>query len=209
MYETRDNLIIGFHGCDAETGKLLLNNPNHLKIIEKPYDWLGHGMYFWENNYNRALLWAKEKAKRKEIKTPSVIGAVINLGYCFDLLDNRFIEMLKAYYDLMALNYRVLGNELPTNKDLKSDSNHDKILRELDCAVIEFMHQQIHIQIKEDVNLKGFSQYREFDSVRGVFTEGAAAYPGAGIFEKSHIQICIRNNNCIKGFFLPRNKDNL
>lgn len=27
---------------------------------------------------------------------------------------------------------------------------------------------------------------------------------GAGIKEKSHIQICVRNTNCIKGYFLPR-----
>jgi hypothetical protein len=37
-----------------------------------------------------------------------------------------------------------------------------------------------------------------------VFTEGGPAFPGAGIQEKNHIQICIRNSNSIKGFFLPR-----
>jgi len=26
----------------------------------------------------------------------------------------------------------------------------------------------------------------------------------AGLFAKSHIQICVRNPNCIKGFFMPR-----
>jgi hypothetical protein len=43
-----------------------------------------------------------------------------------------------------------------------------------------------------------------FDSVRGAFTEGGKAFTGAGIFERSHIQICVRNFNCIKGFFKPR-----
>lgn len=43
-----------------------------------------------------------------------------------------------------------------------------------------------------------------FDSVRGVFFEGTELYPGAGFREKDHIQICIRNPNCIKGYFLPR-----
>jgi len=42
-----------------------------------------------------------------------------------------------------------------------------------------------------------------FDSIRGVFTEGGPAFDGAGLFAKSHIQICIRKPNCIQGFFMP------
>jgi len=56
----------------------------------------------------------------------------------------------------------------------------------------------------KDVEDNGFSSHKIFDSTRGVFTEGGPIFPGAGILEKSHIQICIRNPNCIKGFFLPR-----
>jgi hypothetical protein len=36
------------------------------------------------------------------------------------------------------------------------------------------------------------------------FTEGGPAFDGSGLSAKSHVQICIRNPNCIKGFFLPR-----
>jgi len=61
-----------------------------------------------------------------------------------------------------------------------------------------------HLILKKDIISKGFSAYKNFDSARGLFTEGCPAFPGAGIQKKNHIQICIRNNNCIKGFFLPR-----
>ncbi len=37
--------------------------------------------------------------------------------------------------------------------------------------------------------------------------ERAFLYPEAGLTEKNHIQICIRNPNCIKSFFLPRELD--
>jgi hypothetical protein len=47
-----------------------------------------------------------------------------------------------------------------------------------------------------------------FDSVRSVFYEGNELYPNAGFREKDHVQICVRNPNCIKGFFLPRDLDN-
>jgi hypothetical protein len=43
-----------------------------------------------------------------------------------------------------------------------------------------------------------------FDSVRGVFVEGDPLYPNAGFHEYSHIQICVRSPNCIKGFFRVR-----
>ena len=45
------------------------------------------------------------------------------------------------------------------------------------------------------------------DSIRAAFIEGEEIYPGAGFNEKTHIQICIRNPNCIKGFFLPRKRN--
>lgn len=67
------------------------------------------------------------------------------------------------------------------------------MLRELDCAVIEVLHKA-----REN---GGFPQ---FDSVKGVFWEGKELYPNAGFREKDHIQICVRNPNCIKGLFLPR-----
>jgi hypothetical protein len=208
MYDSKPNLIIGFHGCDAKVSKALLNKPNIINKSEKPYDWLGHGMYFWENNYERALQWAKDKARRGEIDKPSVIGAVLNLGHCFDLVDSRFINMITYYYNLMDIEYALLGKELPKNRSLKEDLYNDNILRELDCAVIEYMHQEIIETVQKDKKEKGFSNYQLFDSSRGVFTEGGPAFPGAGIKSKSHIQICIRNTNCIKGFFLPRKEIN-
>ncbi len=69
---------------------------------------------------------------------------------------------------------------------------------------IEIMHSYIEAQYKRNKGKEGFSELKIFDSMRGIFTEGAPIYEGAEIFEKTHIQICIRNSNCIKGFFLPR-----
>ena len=46
-----------------------------------------------------------------------------------------------------------------------------------------------------------------FDTVRGLFFEGDDLYPNAGFKAKNHIQICVRNPNCIKGYFLPRSSD--
>lgn len=204
MYNIKPNLIIGFHGCEASVRGALLKNPNEIKISQKPFDWLGHGMYFWENNYERALLWAQEKKDRGSIKEPAVIGAVLYLGYCCDFLDRKYIQLLARSFAVMEDHYKKSGKELPSNKDLANDPHKDKIMRHLDCAAIEFIHAEIFDQIQKDIKTKGYSNYKIFDTARGVFTEGGPAFQGAGIFAKSHIQICVRNPNCIQGFFMPR-----
>lgn len=204
MYDARPNLIIGFHGCDEDTCLKLLNSPNNVLISQENFDWLGHGFYFWENNYERALQWAKDKQKQGRIKKPAVLGAVLQLNYCCDFLDSKYTNTLKEYQLLMVQAYKKAGKEIPQNKDLANDQHKDRILRELDCAVIEFMHQRILSEAQEQMKNNGYTDIKIFDSTRGVFTEGGPAYEGAGIFAKSHIQICIRNLNCILGFFLPR-----
>jgi hypothetical protein len=78
MYDIRPNLVIGFHGCDVSVRENLLNNSHPIEKSEKPYDWLGHGMYFWENNFDRAFDWANDKQSRGEIKEAAVIGAVLH-----------------------------------------------------------------------------------------------------------------------------------
>ncbi len=200
MYSSRSNILIGFHGCDESARDELLTKPKNVKISEKPFDWLGHGFYVWENNYDRALEWAKDKQKRGKIKKASVVGVVFTLDYCLDLIDSEFIKMLSIYYRLMEKDFSYIGKDLPKNKDVKEDEHKDLLIRELDCAVIQYLHQKIKEEIKNDKN----TSIKEFDSARGVFTEGGPAFPGAGVQKKSHIQICIRNMNCIKGFFLPR-----
>ncbi|MBS1660515.1 MAG: hypothetical protein JST68_05635 [Bacteroidetes bacterium] len=206
MYDLKPNLIIGFHGCDRSVRDQLLMNPNDYKISKKPYDWLGHGLYFWENNYDRALEWANDKLRRGGIKEPSVVGATLSLGHCCDFLDKRYIDLLAYHFEIMNFEYECNDRQLPQNKDLKHDLHKDRVLRELDCAVIEYMHSKILNDFKQERSEAGFSPYKIFDSTRGVFTEGGPAFPNAGIFSKNHIQICIRNPNCIQGFFLPRHE---
>ncbi len=204
MYNARPGLLIGFHGCDRSRQQLLLQNSSRIPMSTESYEWLGHGFYFWENNYDRAFEWAKEKKAQNIIDEPAVIGAVIDLMYCCDLLDSHFIKMVAKHFDSFRNSYELLGMQIPKNRNIPSDPHEDELLRYRDCAIIQYMHQAIRKTYIADITEKGYSAGKFFDSVRGVFTEGDEAFEGAGFSAKSHIQICIRNPNCIKGFFTKR-----
>jgi hypothetical protein len=190
MYHKQSGLILGFHGCDKKTQLSVLNSSSaHLKRSTNDYDWLGNGIYFWENSPERALQFAIEKKKRgeDEIKNPAVLGAIIDLGECLDLLDFENTDLVKvAYHDLKKI-YDSAGLQLPENIPFNQAGKYNLLLRPLDCLVIEHL-------IKSN----------DFHSVRGLFPEGTELYEGSGFRFKDHIQICIRNLNCIKGYFIPR-----
>ncbi|MCR5415183.1 MAG: hypothetical protein K6E79_00120 [Pseudobutyrivibrio sp.] len=189
LYNKLPNLVLGFHGCKKSVYDDVIIKNIPLKKSTNKYDWLGNGIYFWENSYERAKDWAVSRYGDEA----SVIGAVIDLGNCLNLTDYSSNEILKTAYDYLVLVSEKAQVELPINK--KGRETEDILLRNLDCAVIQAAHE---LKTKSG---KGF------DSVRGVFTEGKPMYEGAAIQEKTHIQICIVNPNCIKGYFKPLEAD--
>jgi hypothetical protein len=129
-----------------------------------------------------------------KISRPSVLGAVIELGYCLNLLDSTFLALLRETYDDVHAHHRRIGETLPRNKRI----GRDLLLRNLDCAVINSLHQS-----RQDHRL------RPFDTVRSAFAEGGALYPGSGVSAKHHIQLCVRRRSCIKGYFRPMDEASL
>ena len=95
LYSHRSQLVLGFHGCDAALAEQVVLGKTMLKESDHDYDWLGHGIYFWENNVDRAEQWAKENSKLKNssIKTPGVLGAYLDLGNCLDLTDSASLQL--------------------------------------------------------------------------------------------------------------------
>ena len=180
--------IFGYHGCDRKLGEAVLAGKKTLVPSQNGYDWLGAGIYFWENAPERALEWAKNcvsnpKRSKGQIKEPFVLGAIIDLGLCLNLTDVGQMEILRTAYDSVKESFERDGIKLPKNTEQ---------CRELDYLVINMA-----------VELSKQLQYGDFDTVRGAFIEGAPIYPGAKISALTHIQVCVRNIDCIRGFFLP------
>lgn len=191
MHELASSFVLGYHGCDKSVGDALLAGVD-FRPSENDYDWLGSGIYFWETNPERGLNWARElQHRRSEIKEPFVVGAVIDLGFCLDLLSQNGIEAVRQVFPVFESDLARQGKLLPRN-----EGGDDLLRRNLDCAVINYLHH-----VREQANLPGF------DSVRGVFVEGKRIYQDSGFREKTHIQICVRRSSQIKGVFRVRNSN--
>jgi hypothetical protein len=189
VYEYQPSFILGFHGCNKAVGESILTSDGlHLKPSEKSYDWLGSGIYFWEGSVARAWEWAYAKQAEGKIQEPFVVGAIIDLRHCLDLFDRHGMEQLRPAYRTVIESAKQNGDPVPKNVG----PTPDKAGRKLDCAVLNMLH-----------TLREGSALPPFDSVRGPFLEGRPIYRGAGFRSHSHIQICVRNQACIKGYFKP------
>jgi hypothetical protein len=178
--------ILGYHGCTKEFADRLLGGKLSVKkwrMSRNRHDWLGEGIYFWEHSPGRALRWAEEHAKRGQ--RPAVVGAVIQLGDCFDLTNEANTKNLKIAHAQVREAYAAARRELPTNRGTDRDLKR----RDLDCVVINYYLQQVAAL--------------EYGTVRAAFAEGQPAYDGAMLSEESHIQVAVRDRRCIVGVFRP------
>jgi len=163
-------------------GEKLLSG-DAFKASDNNYDWLGPGIYFWENNPERAMTWAALR-----LKNPSesyAVGAVIDLGYCLDLTTQSASTALVRSFEQLEAAAKMAGLPLPMNS-----SDSDQLRRNLDCAVIRTLHQTLEDEGAMPV-----------DTVKGVFVEGGPLFPGSAIRALTHCQIAVRNPSCIKGVF--------
>ncbi|OAN59547.1 hypothetical protein [Magnetospirillum moscoviense] len=190
MSRLHTSFVLGFHGCDSATGESVLAGRAALNASDEQYDWLGPGVYFWEADPKRAWEWADWKVSKGRYDTSFVVGAVIDLGTCLDLLSRRSLETLVDAYESLKATHDAdptLG-PLPSNKKASSH-DEDHLLRYLDCAVIRRLHAAM-----DDAG-------EPFETVRGLFTEGRELFPGSGFRQKTHVQIAVRSQDNIKGYF--------
>ena len=177
-------VVVCYHGCERSFADALLLGQMKIqdwRPSENNYDWLGAGIYFWEHSSKRAMRWAEERFGDQA----SVVGAIVQLGECFDLLDEEYTAFLAKSFESVRDAYAAREIELPVNR------GRDKKLRYLDCTVIN--------DCLDELGISGIV----FDTVRGAFLEGEPIFDGTTISAETHIQIAVRNVDCILGVFRP------
>lgn len=93
MTEIYPATVFAYHGCERSVAeKILASSSEELKESNRRGDWLGRGAYLWENAPCRAYEWA---ARNEKVKEPYVLGAVVRLGKCLNLMDKNCVRELQ------------------------------------------------------------------------------------------------------------------
>jgi hypothetical protein len=109
--------VLGYHGCDEAVARNAVLEGIDILGSDKDYDWLGPGAYFWESDPVRAKEWAEWKVSQGQYKIAAVVGAVIDLLNCLDLVSRDNVGLLKASYNSFVTLQKKSGLPIPKNKN--------------------------------------------------------------------------------------------
>ena len=168
--------VLGYHGCAADFAEALIRGEVAIadwQPSQNDWDWLGHGIYFWEYAPERARDW---------MGAGEVVGAIIQLGQCLDFTDLTSTRLLAEQYETVHGDYQRMGLDLPKNLGPRGD---------LDCAIVNALVDSL---VLADSSVQ---------TLRCPFLEGEPVYPGSRIRLESHVQLVVRNHSNILGVFRP------
>jgi hypothetical protein len=184
-------LLLAYHGCDVTTrDDLVTRRIDMLDRSSNSYDWLGPGIYFFENDLRRAMNFAAASAAhpgrlytRRPIATPAAVGAVLCVRSCLDMSNQAGLNE----FSLTLSALRQAGTALASNDAA------NPLLRRLNNQVFAAMHA-----------LRATGGNDGYDIVRSAFVQGAPlGDPHSGFNQENHIQLAVLNADAIVGWFMP------
>jgi hypothetical protein len=162
--------IYGYHGTNQEKASVIVQTG--FNISANDYDWLGTGVYFFQDAPLRAWEWANQRFP----ENAAVIRSLIRLENCMDLFDIGWFPIIREAYNDFVEEYRKTNQTLPRQNPDRSKAHR------LDCAYFNYVINQILEPQGETIN-----------SVRAIFLEGERIFPNSAIFDLAHVQIAVRN----------------
>lgn len=167
--------VCGYHGTSQRSAPEIIERG--FDFSTNDYDWLGTGVYFFQDAPMRAATWARERYP----DSPAVIRSELVLENCLDLLDIAWNPIIRETYAMFVLEYEKAKIPLPRQNPQKSKAHR------LDCAFFNYIVEKIFA-----------SQNITVGSIRAVFNEGDRIYPNSAIFDRAHVQIVIRDLSLIQ-----------
>jgi hypothetical protein len=167
--------VIGYHGTrQSLVDKILLEG---FQPSTNPHDWLGNGVYFWQDAPLRAWEWAD----RHFGSEATVLVADILLADCMDLIDiGWFAPLRNAFYELLERKERS-GERVPAQRAGPTPRPHPRDREVINHLVESRAHAGEHIRC-----------------VRAVFLEGKPTYPQSALYSLAHVQIAVRDTSLIE-----------
>jgi hypothetical protein len=182
MSKNQQILVYGYHGTSSENAQSIVREG--FRVSKNEYDWLGKGIYFWQDAPGRAWSWA-----RHQHQNPAVICAEIsiNLDFSIDLFDS-FPD--NVYLMALKQSYKRFRDLLSTTELIKQRGG----FHGLDRVVVDYVADTLVPEL----------QNKQIQVIRSVFIEGEPIFPSFGqneksaFHDKSHVQIAVRDSSVIK-----------
>jgi hypothetical protein len=157
--------VTGFHGTSVAAADAILGGDPWIQSSED-YDWLGDGVYFWQDAPERAWTWARGRHGHDA----AVLRAEIELEDCFDLLNPNWFRALDGLHDRVLDQLAAAKLAPPVQRGLRHG---------MDRLVINYA---VGVLAESGVAIR---------SVRAAFAEGVPAFPGSALMSLSHVQIAV------------------
>ena len=173
---TLGSTVIGYHGTSIPAARAIRDEG--FRISVNRYDWLGDGVYFFQEAPQRAWDWASERYGNEA----AVVGARIRTAECINLLDTGWNSFMANAYDSYLSFLNRLGDRTPE----QSGGNH-----RLDREVINYA-----VGVLENSG-------QNVACIRSAFAEGRPVYPNSAILDLAHVQIAVRHpERCLDDIWL-------
>ena len=171
MASAKHVLATGYHGTHVDYVDSIL--AQGLRYSTNEWDWLGDGVYFFQDSPLRALEWAEEHHGKSNA---IVLRATIRLESCVDLLDIAWWPTLRLTHSQFVEREKALPKQTATSG-----------AHRLDRAVLNYM-----------VTVLGESG-QAVRCLRAAFVEGERLFPASALYSRSHVQIAVRDPLLIEG----------
>ena len=144
------HLVIGYHGTDSTASRAMRRDGFDKSRVESP-GWLGPGLYFWEQDEQKAWYWA---ATRKGLRNAAVLRAQLDLSE--DVLDLTTTKWKSAYAEFLSESAKLQQNLQQAGIPKRSDDRF-----------------WLPVFMKAVANTEGIG---DWGAVRSVVLEGDRAY---------------------------------
>lgn len=165
MPSTPSLVAIGYHGTHSDHVDSIYEDGWHISGNE--WDWLGDGVYFFQDSPSRAREWAE---KRHGKAHAAVLRATIALEDCVDLLDIGWWDPVRRAHREFVAREKALPVQLAGS-----------LAHRLDRAVLNYMVTTL-AEAGQTVR-----------TLRAAFVEGDRLHETSALFSHSHVQIAVRD----------------
>jgi hypothetical protein len=165
--------VYGYHGTSHKNAESILRNG--FRSSNSGGDWLGPGVYFWQDAPERAQSWAKKHHPENPVVIRSSI--IFEESKNMDLLDTFWFPILVKQHKAFLSSFLELDIPIQ-DKDITKSNLHKldhEFLNYISCAINEEKPGRVAV-------------------IRAAFTEGEPIFDSSAIYDLSHVQIAVKDN---------------